>query len=78
MNFVKSIQQGDLRIYGHVIREINARKTTFRDVEFVHEHRDSNTDAHRITRSSIHAELGQHVWFLNPPDCVCNMYNPPS
>jgi len=54
------------------------RKTAFRSVEFVHEHRDSNTDAHRIARSSIHAELGRHVWFLNPPDSVCNMYNPPN
>ena len=28
------------------IREINVRKTTFRCVEFVHEHRDSNTGTH--------------------------------
>ena len=75
---MKSIQQCDLRIYGHVVREINARKAAFRSVEFVHEHRDSNTDAHRIARSSIHAELGWHVWFLNPPNGVCNMCNPPS
>jgi hypothetical protein len=74
---VKSIQQGDLRIYGQVIREINARKTAFSNIEFVHEHRDSNTDTHRIARSLIHAEVGRHVWFLNPPDGVCNMYNPP-
>ena len=75
LNVVKSIQQGDLGIYVQVTREINARKTAFRSVEFVHEHRDSNTDAHRIARSSIHAEFGQHVWFLNPHDGVCN---PPS
>jgi hypothetical protein len=29
LNVMKSIQQGDLGIYGHVIRKINARKTTF-------------------------------------------------
>jgi len=46
LNVVKSIQQGGLRIYRQVIREINARKTTFRRVEFVHEHRDSNTNTH--------------------------------
>jgi len=44
------------------------KKIAFKTVEFVHEHRDSNTDAHRIGRSSIHAEVGRRVWFLNPPD----------
>jgi len=48
------------------------RKVAFRSVKFVYEHRDSNTDANRIARTSIHVE------FLNPPDGVCNMYNPPS
>jgi hypothetical protein len=61
LNVVKSNRQGDLRIYGQVFREINARKAAFSSVEFVHEHRDSNTDAHRISRSSIHVEVGRHV-----------------
>ena len=76
LNVVKSIQQGGLRIYRQVIREINARKAAFSSVKFVHERRDSNTDAYKIARSSIHVEVGRHVWFLNPPDGVCNMYNP--
>jgi len=59
LNIVKSIQQGKLVIYGQVIQEINARKTALRSVEFVHEHRYSNTDAHRIAHSLIHAELGR-------------------
>jgi hypothetical protein len=63
-------------IYEQVIQEINARKTAFSSVEFVHEHRESNTDAHRIARSSIHAEVEWHVWFLNPLDGVYNMYHP--
>ena len=46
LNVVKSIQQGHLVTYGQVIWEINARNTTFRCVEFVHEHRDSNIDTH--------------------------------
>lgn len=50
----------------------------FTSIEFVHEHKNSNTDAYRIVRSSIHAELRRHVWFLNSPDDVCNMYNPPN
>lgn len=38
LNVIKSIQQGDLKIYGQIIQEINVRKTTFISVKFVREH----------------------------------------
>ena len=38
LNAVKSIRQGNLEIYGQIIREINVRKTTFISIKFVHEH----------------------------------------
>jgi hypothetical protein len=53
MNVVKSIRQSDLEIYEQVIQEINTRKTALSSVEFVHEYKKSNTDVHRIARSSI-------------------------
>jgi hypothetical protein len=39
----------------------------------VHEHRDSNSDAHVIARSSIYKSLGRLVWFLTLPTGVCNL-----
>jgi hypothetical protein len=41
-------------------------------VEFVHERRNSNVDTYRLARSSISMSLGIYVWFLSPPDGVCN------
>jgi hypothetical protein len=55
---VKSIAGEGMRIYGHIIQEVKARRNDFIRVEFVHEHRDSNSDAHVIARSSIYKSLG--------------------
>jgi ribonuclease HI len=58
---VKSIAGEGMGIYGRIIQEVNARRNDFTRVEFVHEHRDSNSDAHVIARSSIYKSLGRHV-----------------
>jgi hypothetical protein len=42
------------------------RKAAFRSVEFVHEKRESNIEAHNIARGAIHANIGRHVWLLSP------------
>jgi hypothetical protein len=54
-------------IYGHVIWDIKARQEDFLFFEIVHANRSTNVDAHRLTRSSIYASLGRHVWFIDPP-----------
>lgn len=40
-------------------------------VDFVHEGRASNVDAHRLARSFVSYVLGRHVWFLDLPHGVC-------
>jgi ribonuclease HI len=47
----------------------------FQSVEFVFERRSSNKDAHNLARGSVSSAVGRHVWFLNPPDGVCNSVN---
>jgi hypothetical protein len=61
--------------YGHIVKEIKTRVRDFRTVQFVHEGRSSNVDAHRLARSSIYLDLGRHVWLQFPPERVCNSYN---
>jgi ribonuclease HI len=73
-NVVKNIRQGSRGVYGQIVQEINARRSAFASVEFVHEKRDSNVDAHNIARSAIYDDLGQHVWLLSPPYGVYNSY----
>jgi hypothetical protein len=72
VNAVRSIRGDGLGPYGPIVREIKARKSSFQHVEFVHESRSSNVDAHRLAKSSVYLALGRHVWFLSPPDGVCN------
>ena len=60
--------------YGYVVQEIKARSPKFNFVDFVHEGRQSNIDAHNLARSSIYADYGRHVWFISPPDAVCTFY----
>lgn len=77
-NVITSIKEGSLGIYGHVVQEIKGRASGFQVVEFVHERRASNVDAHNLARGSVYSELGRHVWLLTPPAGVCNSYNPSS
>jgi hypothetical protein len=72
VNAVRSIRGDGLGPYGPIVREIKARKSSFQHVEFVHESRSSNVDAHRLAKSSVYFALDRHVWFLSPPDGVCN------
>ena len=71
---VASIREGSMGSYGHIVQEIRARSNDFRIVEFIHEGRRSNVDAHNLARSCIYANLGRHVWFVSPPDGVCTSY----
>ena len=61
---VTSIHEGSMGSYGHVVQEIRARSSEFRFVEFVHEWRQLNVDAHNLARSCIYAELEKHVCFV--------------
>jgi hypothetical protein len=56
------------------VQEIKARAGDFVTAQFVHEGRVSNGDTHRLERGSISHDLGHHVWFLAPPEGVCNNY----
>jgi hypothetical protein len=75
INAIRSIDGEGRGPYSHIVRELKARKTDFQVVQFVHEGRSSNIDAHWLARSSIYLEVGRHVWFQTPPKGVCNIQN---
>jgi len=60
---------------GQIVKEVKARARNFNFVEFVHENRSSNVDAHNLARSLISFVPGRHVWLLTPPEGVCNLYD---
>jgi hypothetical protein len=61
INVIQSIEGEGRGPDGHIVRELKARKTDFQMVQFVHEGRSSNIDAHCLARSSIYLEVGRHV-----------------
>ena len=61
--------------YGQITKEIRETSEQFLKVEFVHERRESNHDAHSLARSAIHNSLGRRVWLIDPPTGVCNQYS---
>ena len=68
-NVVMNIHGPGMGLYGHIIRE------NFQVVNFIHENRKSNEDAHRLARSSVYDMPGRFVWFLSTPDGGCTSYN---
>lgn len=70
-NVAKSLEGAGMGPYGHIVREIRARTSAFGEVQFGHEGRTTNVDAHNLARSSLSLDLGRHVWFVYPPEGVC-------
>jgi ribonuclease HI len=71
LNVIKSLDQGSLGVYAHIVREITETAKDFEEADFVHERRSSNKDAHNLARSSVLFDHGRHVWLLAPPNGVC-------
>jgi hypothetical protein len=59
--------------YGPIVREINVKRS-FTRADFVFEEQKSNVDTHILARSSVNLSIDRHIWFLEPPDRVCNSY----
>jgi len=74
-NAVRSLEHDTLGVYSHIVKEIKADAAAFQGMEFVHEKRESNHDAHVLARSTLFSSVGRHVWFFDPLDGVCNSYS---
>jgi hypothetical protein len=58
--------------YDTIILEIKSGIENFSRIDFLFEGRSSNIDAHLLARSSVKLPVDRHVWFLEPPDGICN------
>jgi ribonuclease HI len=74
-NAVRSLAHDTLGVYSHIVKEIKADAAAFQRMEFVHEKREANHDAHVLARSTLFSSIGRHVWFFDPLDGVCNSYS---
>jgi ribonuclease HI len=72
LNVVRSVHGAGMGSYSQIIKEIKARMVNFTSVNFVHEGRESNVDAHTLARHCIYMSVGRYVWLLSLPDGICN------
>ena len=72
---VRSLTHDNLGVYNRIVKEIKAYAAAFQGLEFVHEKRESNQDAHVLARSTLLRSIGRHAWFSNPPGDVSNSYS---
>lgn len=64
---IKSLQEANRRVYGHIVEEIRTRSKDFLVVDFAHEGRLSNIDAHiTYVEANVTSEIARHVWLLSP------------
>jgi ribonuclease HI len=73
-NAVRSLLGEGFDSFGPIVREINVRRRNFTRADFVFKGRKSNVNAHILARSSVNLSTSRHVWFLEPPNEVCNSY----
>ena len=74
-NAIRSMAGTGMGPYGQVVKEIKEEARDFVFVDFVHENRNFNVDAHALARSLISFDTGWHVWLLDPPSGICNSYD---
>ena len=72
-NAVRSLLGEGFARYGPFVREINVRRS-FARADFIFKRQKSNVDTHILVKSSVNLSIGRLVWFLEPPDGVCNSY----
>lgn len=58
-----------------IIKEINARRSSFLACEFGHERCFCIEEAHRVARFATTLSQGRHLWLSYPSDYLCNPMN---
>jgi ribonuclease HI len=71
LKVVRSLEEGTMGVYAHIVREINEAREDFEELVVSHEGRGSNKDAHNLARSVVNNNQGRSVWFFTPPGRCC-------
>jgi hypothetical protein len=62
------LAKGTLGSYAHIVREIRESMGEFDALEFRHEARSSNKEAHRLARIAVYDDPDRRVWLVRPPE----------
>ena len=70
LNVVNNIKEIPRCSYMMILRDIQERAKAFDCVQFMHEGRDCNVEAHNLAKLACTFGDGGHVWFTSPPDVL--------
>jgi ribonuclease HI len=71
LEVIQSIGRENLGRFSSVLHEIKARRQDFYSINFVHERRESNVEAHSLARSSASLAHGRHLWLVQTSYQFC-------
>ena len=54
-----------------ILQDIKYQRIAFRAVEFIHESRKHNGEAHALAKAAASLPPGRHVWLPSLPDIIC-------
>ena len=54
-----------------ILQDIKHQRRVFRAVEFIHESRKHNGEAHALAKAAASLPPGRHVWLTSVPDIIC-------
>lgn len=75
LEVITSINKGSSCGYAALLREINHRRASLSELEFKHEGRRHNSEAHSVAKASSTLALGRHVWLGFVPEIFCISIN---
>lgn len=70
LKVVTALRGNNLGQFFLVLQEIKSQAPRFTGVEFRHEERAANKEAHCLARASTSRHTGRYVWFLQSPDLI--------
>jgi len=68
LNVIKNIMENSRCSYMIILRDIQERAKVFDHVQFAHEDRDANMEAHNLAKVACTFKDGRHVWLTSPPE----------
>ena len=80
LEVIKGLQASSMSLYSQILQEVGETARLRGGVEFRHEGRRSNEEAHNLARSATSLPNGRHVWLgyrpegLNIPVNVLSTY----
>ena len=71
LEVISNINNGAPCRYFALLEEIKHRRRSIQDIQFVHENRKHNEEAHALAKAAASLPPRRHVWLTDLPNIIC-------